>query len=245
MKLTAILDLLFPRFCLNCEKEGAYLCSGCFNRLIILSKQGCPACRRINELGKFCHEKCAQNFAFDQLIVCSTYEKAGLLKKLLVLLKYRFAEEVVEILGKLLKYQFAYFSHNFINQEVLIVPVPLHKKRLKYRSFNQAWLLAEYLARSFNFINLCDCLERKKFQKSQALADREERIVNLKGSFEVKEEFRNFVKGRVILLVDDVATTCSTLNECSGALKVAGAKYICGLVLARGRLYNPKHENWN
>lgn len=238
--LNFILNLLFPKLCVGCKSPGDYLCGNCLKELSILKIQSCPNCRRKNFEGEFCSEKCAKGFYFDQLLICMNYGRDSLLKKLIVQFKYKFSEELAEVLGKIIKHQFAYFSHKF-REGTLAVPVPLHKKRMNYRGFNQAGLLAEYLTRCFCNLEFCDCLQREKFHEAQAKLEKSARITNVKNSISLNYKsfsrnfvFNDFIRGKTVILVDDVATTCSTLNECSRVLKNAGAKYVCGLVLARG-----------
>ncbi len=175
---------------------------------------------------------CAPKFLFDQLIVSMDYGENALLRKTISLFKYDNEKKLHLLLSEPMKKQFFGLKHTIAGQKnILFVPVPLHKKKLKRRGFNQALLLAKEVAPK----NLLDCLERKTYLSDQAKLAKTQRLKNLKGSIRVKEDFTNFVKNKSFVVVDDVATTGSTLNECAGALKNCGAKYVCGLVLARVR----------
>lgn len=230
-----LLDCFFPRKCLNCGIFGSYCCAECLSGIKLLEKQGCPHCRRQNQTGRFCSEKCRRNFHFDQLILCLKYERAGLVGKLVKQFKYRFSEELAAVLGRILKFKLAEFSHILrMKGETLLVPVPLSRERLNYRGFNQALLLTEYLAAGFNGVPIYDCLIRQSGSLRQATSGRLERLKNLKNTIFCESGASQYLKNRVVIVVDDIATTGATLNECSRALKVAGAKYVCGLVLARG-----------
>ncbi len=77
-------------------------------------------------------------------------------------------------------------------------------------------------------------MSREIYSEAQAKLNRQKRLKNLKNSIGFKEEFADKIKDKFVILIDDVATTGSTLNECSKVLKQFGAKYVCGLVLARG-----------
>lgn len=226
-----ILDLFFPRKCLECGEGTGYVCDRCKRHIFPLTVQKCPTCKRPNIFGKFCSSWCNKGFYFDQLLVCSTYEKEGLFQKLMVRFKYKFSEELADFFGNILIERFEDFKKLLHCCDMIIVPVPVHKKKLKIRGFNQAKLLAEKLSK----FEVWDCLYRKKFRPDQAKLNRKERLVNLIDSIDLKEEFRDKLKEKIVLLIDDVVTTGSTLNECSKVLKRNGAKYICGLVLARGR----------
>lgn len=234
MILKAILDLFFPKMCLKCGVNGAYLCERCFAKFSFLKIQRCPKCGSRNYSGRFCNSSCGRNFCFDQLLVCMNYNESGVMKKLIALHKYRFIEELAEIFGKIVCKQFGYCS-KFLNlcEKNLVVPVPLHKSRLKYRGFNQAALLAAILARDCADLQFCGALERAEYRDEQANLKRIQRLSNLRNAFDVKTGFAEAIYGRNIVLIDDVATTLSTLNECSRALKNAGAQSVTGLVLAR------------
>jgi competence protein ComFC len=229
--INGIFELLFPKRCLGCNEVGSFLCGECLKEVRFLEKQLCPNCKKESFAGMFCRKECGNEFFFDQLIVCSEYEKTSVLRKLITTFKYKFVEELCTLLGEMLRTQMTYFSQFQDFSGFLIVPVPLHKKRLKFRGFNQAKVLGEYLGKIMG-IPLFDCLKRVKFEKTQAKLKRKERLSNLKNAFEMKAEEN--VMGKSILLLDDVATTGTTLNECSRILKDFGAKYICCLTIARG-----------
>lgn len=236
-----VLDWFFPRKCLKCASFGSYFCEECFAEIKILEKQSCPNCRKKNIDGCFCNVGCGKGFNFDQLLACLKYEQGGVIGKLVKQLKYRFSEELVRVLGGILKFKLAEFSHNLrLIGNVLIVPVPLSRERLNYRGFNQALLLAEYLAKKISGMPVYDCLLRKSGGLQQAKSGKNDRLKNLRNTIFCRMEDENdnvrLLKDKIVVLVDDVATTGATLNECARALKLAGVKYVCGLVLARGNL---------
>lgn len=235
MIIDVILNLLFPKRCVGCGVSGDYLCGKCMEKLEFVKKQSCPNCRRANESGCFCHEKCRRGYHFDRLLVCMNYTKDSMLKKLLVLFKYKFSRELSGVLGGVMVRQFSCFSHIF--RGALLVPVPLHKKRRRDRGFNQAGLLAEHLSKKFSHQEICECLFRNSYTGAQARLLKNERLLNVRNTISVEPSCRRLLKGRTVILIDDVATTCSTLNECSRALKECGVRHVCGLVLARGWLF--------
>ncbi|MBL4694461.1 ComF family protein [Candidatus Gracilibacteria bacterium] len=189
-----IFDLLFPKKCLGCGAAGEFLCSGCG----LVSRV----------------ERISWGGALDELIVCTHY--SGAVRKLIKQLKYKFSQEVVSVLGEVLRAGY---------DGGVLVAVPLSVKRMKYRGFNQAELLALELGEVFK------CLCRVRDTESQAKLSAGGRKVNLKGAFCVTED----VSGMDLLLVDDVSTTGSTLEECAGVLKRAGAKRVRGIVVASGK----------
>jgi ComF family protein len=120
----------------------------------------------------------------------------------------------------------------------LIIPVPLHPKRLRWRGFNQAELLAKYLGENmtpgFSLPVLSDVLIRQKNTTTQMkIKNYSERQKNMEGAFGINKENNNLIRSKNILLVDDVATTGSTLFECARILKKSGAASVFGIVVAR------------
>ena len=114
---------------------------------------------------------------------------------------------------------------------VLIMPVPLHPKRLRERGFNQSLLLARHVSRALHIDLDFLSLRRVRYTPPQASLAKSERKQNVRGAFELKNQ--DAVKGINILLVDDVVTTGNTLNECARILRKGGARKVFGLSLAR------------
>ncbi|MCM8761068.1 MAG: hypothetical protein NC938_05160 [Candidatus Omnitrophica bacterium] len=115
----------------------------------------------------------------------------------------------------------------------MITFVPLHSKKLHERSFNQSEILALKIARACN-LPAHSCLEKTSHTKNQNDLTRQERLKNLTDAFRIKASSAHLVRGRRILLIDDVMTTGATLNECSRVLKNGGALEVRCLTLARG-----------
>lgn len=240
-----VLNFFFPKRCLSCGEEGNFVCENCLKKISFLQNQQCPQCRRKNLIGNFCNKKCQNLYNFNQLIVSCYYKNNSLIKKIITAFKYRFLRELRTLLAIVLKTQFIYLSQ-FINFEenVVFVPVPIHKKRLGYRGFNQSAELAKTLltllktdedfSKKFANIKFSDCLIRTRYLHKQASLHRSERLQNLTDSINFSPSCSDQIKGKFCILIDDVATTCTTLNECSKVLKQNGATYVCGLVLARG-----------
>ena len=112
----------------------------------------------------------------------------------------------------------------------LVIPVPLGKSRMRARGYNQTVLFAQPIAKALKVPMQSDALHRIRETRSQVGLNLEERKTNLSGAF--KAQGRD-VDGKSVLLVDDVATTCSTLNECARELGAAGASNVFCFTLAR------------
>lgn len=189
--------------------------------MVLIEKQKCFHCGALSADGRTCLN-CRRHTHLDGLIV-ATYFDYGPVREMVHAFKYHNAKEVAEILGALI-------SHN-LNQtnlavagDVMVVPVPLHPKRLAERGFNQAEILASKLGRPVSCV-----LRRVRSTISQTGLHRMQRQANVRGAFVCLQPLQGEV-----LLVDDVATTGATLDECARILKLAGAKRVSGVVVARG-----------
>jgi ComF family protein len=117
--------------------------------------------------------------------------------------------------------------------DMMIAPVPLHRWRLLKRRFNQASVLAQYIARYNGSKASVDLLYRIKSTDMQKGMDRQTRFENLSNSIVVNKAFQDKLKGKTVLLVDDVMTTGATLSACAEACKQAGAEKVNVIVFAR------------
>lgn len=116
-------------------------------------------------------------------------------------------------------------------QALMVLPVPLHPKRLKEREFNQSLLLAKEISRTLKIPLIPDNLQRIRWTRPQIELKGEERLTNVKGAFKLKAP--KAVEGKFFLLIDDVYTTGATVRECSKVLKKAGAEKVYVFTLAR------------
>lgn len=163
----------------------------------------------------------------------SIAEYNGVLLEAIHKLKYNGKTSLAKPLGLMMaeKLSSALSPHSSVLTFDLIVPIPLHKKRLKERGFNQSLLLAREVAKrhhiKMDYLNF----KRVRFTEPQINLKGDERLKNVRGAFLVKDA-RVFKKMR-ILLIDDVYTTGATVMECSKVLKKAGAKDVYVLTLAR------------
>lgn len=231
--LSWVLDLFFPKVCVGCGEFGEYLCDNCAKKIVFLSFQICPNCEMKSVNGKLCRN-CLNKRYFDQVIACTSYKQNPSVRKLILKFKYKFSREISDILGKILASQLKLFLRVPPNEKILVVPIPIHKVKLRKRGFNQAELLAKIVAKNFRKFSFCNCLLCHDLRISQAKLNGADRISNLKNSISVLPSSSKSLNNKFVLLVDDVVTTGSTLNECSKALKNAGARVVCAVVVARG-----------
>jgi ComF family protein len=235
-----ILDILFPIRCIFCRKEYFWVCPTCRPEILLNSFQFCPYCEKIVTLNGSACENCQKNKddSLDSLIVAGQYTQKEL-TKLIHLFKYNFISELHIPLGDLL---LRAYLKNTLPLPSFIIPVPLHPKRLRWRGFNQSELLGRYLSQNLApgmEIPLSqDGLFRKRYTSPQMkIKNYHQRKANLKDAFRIKN--KQVAQNKIILLVDDVATTGSTLFECARILKNNGAKKVFGIVLGR-QVYSRK-----
>ncbi|MEO0086863.1 MAG: ComF family protein [candidate division WOR-3 bacterium] len=206
--LKSFYDFFFPPLCFGCLKitNGEKICPSChqkiFSQPIIVNRK-----IRIYALGYF-------TIPFNNLIHEFKYHHRIFLK---------------ETLGKAL-------SNIIVNDYYLkscdcLVPVPLHKAKLRERGYNQSEILAKEIGKITNK-EVLNCLIRKKNTKSQTKLKEERRIENVKNAFAFNNNYN--IENKRIILIDDVITTGATLNSCAKVLLENKAKEVFGLVIAIG-----------
>lgn len=226
------IGFLLPATCVECGVIGTNLCEKCNTGIVVIENQVCPNCRRKSACGEFCSDACAveifngEKCFLDGVFVCCRYEKNGVIEKLISRFKYKFSDEIKNILCPIMIESFGKFKDMHFD---FVIPVPLHSKRERNRGFNQSEILAD----SISGIRKLNILHRRYNTFPQAKLNRAGRLVNLTNAFELDKSFGNFY-GKNFLIIDDVCTTGSTLNECARALQTLRPAKIYGLVLARG-----------
>ena len=232
-----LLDLIFPKFCLGCQKEGTYLCDDCRTLLDISEFSYCLCGQKPQRLppdqptGKC--SRC-QNKNLSGLYFALPYKEKTLTRKLIHQFKYEpYLKDLAKTLASLLIEHFVLSGKNtneIWNNSVLI-PIPLDKDKLKLRGYNQSEELAKELSKVLQIPMVSDNLTKIKFTKPQMELTKVEREKNLENAFTIKNP--NELIGKKVFLVDDVYTTGSTMNECAKILKEAGIKTVWGICLAR------------
>ena len=226
------LNILYPRRCPVCHDilvPGTQkICSGCREWMKPATGPRCFKCSKPlkDPEQEYCSDCSRRTHLFDQGIGIFPY--STLLQESLFKLKYGKRQEYGVFYGELAA---VYAKDQICRWKIdCIIPIPLHRKRLEKRGYNQAEIIAEALGKRLNLPVKKKQLKRKINTKPQKDLNPGERQKNIKGAFTADEG----LKGENILLLDDIYTTGATLDEAAGTLKKAGAERVYFLVIAIG-----------
>jgi len=232
--LTKFLSIIFPSKCIACStivSAGSKVCSICWSQLEFISSPSCA--------------KCDYPFEFDigyDALCGGCLEEGPLFDKAISVLRYT---ELSKIMVHRLKYSdklhiakhFASMLFKKIHKDAqgfdFIIPVPMHRKKMRSRLYNQAALMVTHLSDYSGVAPLHNGLLKTKYHESQTGLSRSVRKENIKNTFEINKKYADVIKGKNILLVDDVYTTGATVNECSRVLKRGLCKSVTVVTLAR------------
>ena len=231
MNISTFIDFFLPRQCIGCGSFGEYICKSCYKRFILKSTKYCHVCKK--SCDNIVHKSCKSKTNLDGVFVCLKYNK--FIEKLIAEFKYNLYTDIASVvvgfyISKIKELQLS-------TEDVLFVPVPLHRRRRWERGFNQAEILTKKICEKFNahYLNL---LIRTRDTKHQVGLKRQERLVNLTNVFAINKKdfdiFQDKFQKKKIFLIDDVMTTGATLEECALALKNNGINEVYAFVLARG-----------
>ena len=245
------LDGLYPRHCRSCEgplpslaaREGlaAWLCGSCEQSLEPIIPPVCSVCGEPYDGALTSDFRCwnceGRKVAFDFAI--SAYKASGALRELIHGFKYGHDLSLRGVLAEILRPTLD--EERLIREDLtqwLLVPVPLYFFRQMGRGFNQSWEICQRLSQMTG-IPAAEVLRRTRHTGTQASLHRRQRLENLRGIFALKRRLpwlnHEHLKGRQILLVDDVLTTGATAHECARVLKRdAGVEKVVVITVARG-----------
>ena len=234
--LTGLADIIFPSRCVVCgivlgNNERIRICSECLSRISFVKAPVCSCCGLpfVNYEGTdhLCGKCISSKQYFSVARSVGEFEEP--LLDVIHQFKYKGKIAVGETLGRLMA-EFEYDSFS-IEGYSLILPVPLHQRRLKERGFNQSVILAREIAMRCPIRLDFRTLKRTIHTKPQTGLGKKQRSMNVKGAFEVTDRGR--IDGERVVLIDDVYTTGSTIRECARVLIKNGVEEVAVLTLAR------------
>jgi ComF family protein len=233
--IKGLIDLIFPALCVFCgvplvETEKGEICPVCLRKIRFISPPICPKCGlpfvSVGGEDHLCGQCLQRQWHYASARALGFYE--GPMRAAVHLLKYKGKSFVAKPLAGLLKMGYPFMDFDSYD---FLVPVPLHPKRLRERGFNQAVLLTRSIGRERGIPCRVSLLKKIKLTPPQIRLTPREREENVKGSFAVVDSAG--ARGRRILLIDDVMTTGSTVNECARELVKAGAREVDVFTFAR------------
>ena len=241
MNIRQMIKIVFPDdiYCIRCGKiidstRTYSLCDDCIINFHWTNKKTCHKCGKLMDedgIYNLCKDCRNASHYFTRGFTCLMY---GLYEKeLLLAFKYGKQGYMGEKIGEIIVDRLEPELENGLFFDI-IIPVPIHKKKLRQRGFNQAELMAKPLSKKWGQPLENKTLIRTRSTSAMTSLDPLERRANIAGAFMVKKGEEGVVKGKSILLVDDVYTTGSTLDECSRVLLDAGAKEVFVVTLAAG-----------
>ena len=235
----SIFDIILPHRCLACGEiveKGGFVCPKCFEKIDFITEPCCNICGIAFDYADSDNITCLDCIQhkpqFDKARAAFLYENIG--RDLALAFKYADRTEACEYFSNLM----ISAGYKFFNEQNVIIdyiiPVPIHKKKLLARKYNQSALLVKQIAKKTGLKPVYDVLIRSKNTKPQSNFHKKDRFKNVKGVFEVKN--KDLIKDKNILLIDDVLTTGATVSECAKVMKKSGAKNIYVLALARTKV---------
>jgi len=218
-----IINLIFPPKCIFCGNivnscSHIEICENCFKRIPFMSENN--------------QKSFLRSYGYIDKIIC-VCEYSGIIKDSLI--RYKFFEKsgyhrtFAKLLAEKVKKMTNYREFD------IIISVPLHNEKEKARGYNQSKLISKIIGRELCLHENSGLLSRIKNTYSQSLLSKEERHFNVHGAFKINRTAEAI--GKSILLVDDIMTTGSTLEECAKVLKEAGAKNVTAAIIASGRKF--------
>jgi ComF family protein len=222
----SVLEIVYPMYCGGCGRQGDVLCDACRESFIAIDTGGvCPVCGRWIGKRLKCGECISHPKYFEQAYYGFSFE--GPAREAMHAFKFEGRKDVGRAMVRACEEKIRSFSSDFD----LIVPLPVTERRLKKRGFNQSFIISEEISRiTGTTINYWSLAKVKETQDQYTLS-KEERKRNIKGVFETRKN--TGMKGKRILLVDDLYTTGSTVQEASKALLRVKPETILVFALAR------------
>ena len=224
-----LLDLIFPKKCLNCRKEGTFFCEDCFSLIDINPFQYCLCDRPQKIITPGQCPKCSKKI-LNGIYSAVDFQNPQV-KNLIYNFKYQNQLKELAYPLSLLILIHLYLIKKYFPPNSVLVPVPLFLKKKKRRGFNQSEEIGKIISKKIKIPLILDNLIRIKDTFPQAKLNKEQRQENIKNAFVVKNK-KTFQR-KIVFLLDDVYTTGATMQECAKILKKSGAKQIWGLTVAR------------
>ncbi len=228
-----LLDILFPKRCVGCGRIRKYFCTSCISsiRIIKSNEAICPVCEK-PAIDGATHPRCQTLYTIDGLTSFFRYD--GVVRKAVKAVKYRYVSDLAKEFIELIPEALLSNLYTLSPKPYFLVPIPLHWMRQCDRGFNQAEVLAQFIARRLQTAVRTDILKRTKVREPQVhMKSRKDRLANMDGVFDVNTDALTHRHIDAILLFDDVFTTGATTRAAANVLKRAGVNWVWAVTMAR------------
>jgi ComF family protein len=219
--LETFISIIAPHACVGCRAEGSLLCSTCEMDGIPALPDRCYRCLSLAHDSRVC-AACRKQSALRHVWVRTSYD--GIARELVSRMKFARAKKATEIIGMLAAEALPHFSSNYI-----VVPLPTAAVRVRQRGYDHAERISHTIALTKNMRQ--QCLLRRSGGARQVGASRQQRLSQLRGAFYVPDP--KALRGRDILLVDDILTTGGSIEEAARVLRAAGARSVSASIFAQ------------
>ncbi len=231
-----IKNIIAPKKCYSCNKEWHFLCEDCLWKIEkhYFFDEICYVCKKFSKNFEV-HKNCKNNIFYDKTIILTHY-KIKIIKKLIKDFKFYHKKDIVDdfweyLTEKMIKYMWEELKH-FKYQDFIVISPPMSFFRKLKRWYNQSELLARKIANNFWFKFEKNLIFKTRQTRQQSKLTRQERLKNLKHSFKINKNKKDIIDNKIIILVDDVISTGTTVNEISRVLKNYNSKKIIIVTIA-------------
>ena len=225
-----IKNILAPKKCYSCGKEWHFLCEECFEKIEkrYFFDEICYVCKKYSKNFEV-HESCKNGIFYDKTIILTHY-KIWIIKKLIKDFKFYNKKDISEDFWELLVEKMIKYMSNelkvYKKQDFIVISAPMSFFRKLKRWYNHSEVLAKYIAWVFWFKFEKNIIKKIKNTRQQSKLKKEERLKNLDNSFKINKNKVDILDKKIIILVDDIISTWTTVNEISRILKNYNPKEI-------------------
>ena len=229
MKIYKVLkDILSPKKCYSCKKEWRFICRKCESKLSCFPAS-CFECKWDSEEYKI-HENCKNNEVYYDKIIIKYYYDWKYISKMVKDAKFYHKKDILAEFWEELSEQLIYNCPDLNNS--IIVPIPLHFLKKWKRWYNQCEVLSESISNILKIPYHKNILYKKKYTRQQSKLSKQKRLVNLQNTFAMRNKYVDIIDKKQVILVDDIVSTGSTLNEVSKLLHSHWVKKIVCICIA-------------
>lgn len=222
-------DFISSKKCYSCKKEWHFLCDICYKKEYDF-KSVCYVCKWTTKK-YIIHPECKKEVFYDKLIILKHYN-SQLVKKTIKQAKFYWKKYFLYIYSKYLYEKFLLNQKIGFKKEYLIIPVPSHFIRKFKRWYNSSEILCKYFSKISWIKYNKNIVKKIKNTRQQSKLNKEQRLINIKNSFKINKKKLDKIDKKIIIIIDDVVSTWTTVNELSKILRESGVKNIIVLIIA-------------